>query len=892
MILHNDSKLRLAADIDTLICAEIPDQHQNPELFETVKSAMIHGPCGALNKNSVCMADGKCTKDYPKELRENTILAQNGYPYYRRSDNGRTITVGPHEVNNQWIVPYNPYLTKKYNAHINVEACTSIKSVKYLFKYIYKGHDCANVQVTTTNELTHDEITTFLDTRYVSAPEGIWRLSEYKLHDHSHSVIRLPVHLPKQQAVYFQAGQHEAATRRAAEQDTMLTAFFNYNQEHPTQYCYNEFPIYFVFNKATKKWQPRKQRGHNIIARIYSVSPKDIERYCLRLLLLHIPGPKSFDDLRTIPIGTYETYKKACLHYNLLADDTEWDRALHEASAFQMPVQLRCLFATICLYCEPTEPMQLWITHKDAMIEDYLHHHETVQSAEQKALHDIQAILQQNGMSCLDFGLPNGEIIEVMDTDFDVDQQLNIAATNIALLNPEQRVLVDEVLEALEEIKQGHAPKCRAYFLDGPGGTGKTMVYNTLLACCRSQNIKVSPSAWTGIAAILLTGGRTCHSLFKLPVPILDTSVCHVSPTSVHAAFLRSVSMFIIDEASMVPVHALSAIDTLLRDITSIDCPFAGKIFLMGGDFRQVLPIVPRRPRTVIVENCIKSSPLWLHFKVHKLTKNMRAAVNQQQFAKWLLDLGDGALRCEHTVPDSISIPNQCNIAHGHIEDDVFPDMSNPKALTTTVILTPTNDTSLEVNNNVLKKLPGQQRVYLSTDAAICDDEEEANNYPVEFLNSITPSGMPPHKLILKTGAIVMLLRNLDIQKGLCNGTRMIIHRLHDRVLDAEVITGTNKGDRVLIPRIKLAPSDAALPFTLQRIQFPIRLSYSMTINKSQGQTFDKLGIYLPSPVFAHGQLYVAFSRARSFQDIYVKLGQTATHGALQCCNHHTECCI
>ena len=149
-----------------------------------------------------------------------------------------------------------------------------------------------------------------------------------------------------------------------------------------------------------------------------------------------------------------------------------------------------------------------------------------------------------------------------------------------------------------------------AFFLDGRGGTGKTMVYNTLIAYCRGHGLKVAPSAWTGIAATLLDGGRTCHNLFKLPVPILDTSVCKVASTSTHAAFLCSVTMFIIDEASMVPVHALRAIDEMLRDITNVDAPFGGKIFLLGGAFRQVHPVVPRSSRTVIVENCIKSSPL------------------------------------------------------------------------------------------------------------------------------------------------------------------------------------------------------------------------------------------------------------------------------------------
>lgn len=880
IMLANGSKLNTSEDIDTVISAEIPDPVTQPQLFNIVKSSMIHGPCGVLNRNSVCMADGKCTKDYPKEFREATALALNGYPHYRRRDNGRTITVRSVEVNNQWVVPYNPYLTLKFNAHINVEACTTMKSVKYLFKYIYKGHDCANIQVTASNELTHDEVTTFLDARYVSAPEAFWRLSEYKLHDKSHSIVRLPVHLPRQQPVYFEPGKHVDAANKSANQDTMLTAFFKYNALNSTQYTYNEFPNHFVFEHGTRKWRPRKQRGNRIIARLYSVSPRDTERFCLRLLLLHVPGPTSFQGLRTVGGHVADSYKEACALLDLVTDDTSWDKTLAEASMFYMPSQLRSLFATICLYCEPSDPLSLWVNHKDALVEDFVQIQGlTPHDAEQRALQNIESVLQQSGVSCIDYGLPSVIAVSATET-FDHVREALTASTNIALLNEDQRLLVDEVLQAVQDFNCETNPQCRAYFLDGPGGTGKTMIYNTLIAQLRSMDLKVASCAWTGIAATLLSGGRTCHNLFKLPVPILDTSVCNVKPTSVHANFLCSVTMFIIDEASMVPCHALSAIDKMLRDITGIDVPFGGKIFLLGGDFRQVLPVVPRSPRTVIVENCIKSSPLWPLFTVFKLTRNMRAGADQHEFAEWLLRLGDGNLECPgNMIPDSIQIPPQCNIVLANIVSSVFPNVTDPKMLSNTVILTSTNDNSLAVNNEVLKKLPGQCKVFLSSDQAVCDNEEESNNYQVEFLNSLTPSGMPPHKLMLKCGAIIMLLRNLDINKGLCNGTRLIVHRLHSHVLDAEILTGSNKGNRVLIPRITLAPSDVTLPFTLKRVQFPIRLAYSMTINKSQGQTFDTLGIYLPAPVFSHGQLYVAFSRARSFSNVHVQLGQTNTQG-------------
>lgn len=181
-------------------------------------------------------------------------------------------------------------------------------------------------------------------------------------------------------------------------------------------------------------------------------------------------------------------------------------------------------------------------------------------------------------------------------------------------------------------------------------------------------------------------------------------------------------------------------------------------------------------------------------------------------------------------------------------------------------------DTSLKLNDKILQRLPDEERVLFSCDRAICDTDEESQNYPLEFLNSITPTGMPPHKLNLKDGCTVMLLRNLNSKRGLCNGVRLIVLNIYNSVLHCKILTGSHSEQEVLIPKLKLAPSDANLPFTLQRTQFPIRLSYSMTINKSQGQTFDNVGIFLREPVFSHGQLYVAFSRARTINGVKVQV--------------------
>ncbi|CEP08523.1 hypothetical protein [Parasitella parasitica] len=176
---------------------------------------MVHGPCGDINPNSPCMQKDvngvlKCSKRFPKTFSESTIINEDGYPQYKRTRSVDTSTLytipnpgrqnsGRFTIDNRWIVPFNPYLSKKYKAHINVECCQSVQAVKYINKNIYKGSDRTTLRVSDTE----NEIDKYLQSRYIGPTEAFSRIFEYKIHEEDPTVTLLPIHLPNQQPVFF-----------------------------------------------------------------------------------------------------------------------------------------------------------------------------------------------------------------------------------------------------------------------------------------------------------------------------------------------------------------------------------------------------------------------------------------------------------------------------------------------------------------------------------------------------------------------------------------------------------------------------------------------------------------------------------------------------------------
>jgi hypothetical protein len=279
------------------------------------------------------MENGRCTKFYPKPFQEATTMDEDRYPKYYRPQDGRVYEVGNHMIDNRWIVPFNPYLSVKFDCHINVECAASVRSIKYPFKYIHKGGDRATVEVGL------DEITQYLDGRYIASAESHWRIYHFSTHDQEPNVVRLQVHLPGQHMVQFDPNEDpNEVLERAAHEQTTLTQFFEANKDDgllgqtARRYTYQEFLQVFVWS-TEKCWSLRKTGF--ALGRMFFISPRRGELFYLHTLLTVVKGPTSFIDIRTVDGVVYPTFREACIARGLLEDDGEWRECLREAAVMQ-----------------------------------------------------------------------------------------------------------------------------------------------------------------------------------------------------------------------------------------------------------------------------------------------------------------------------------------------------------------------------------------------------------------------------------------------------------------------------------------------------------------------------------------------------------------------------
>nr|GEZ81568.1 ATP-dependent DNA helicase PIF1-like [Tanacetum cinerariifolium] len=614
--LETEDKITTTGKIKEYISAEIPNKDEDPELYQLATDHMMHGSCGADNPSCPCTIEYKCTKKFPRQFNETIVIDDSGYVLYKRRNDNNIIKKSGTDLHNGYVVPYNPGLLRRYQAHINVEWCNQVGSVKYLFKYINKGPD--RVSATVDGEKV-DKIKDFLNCRYLSACEATWCIYGFEIHYRTPSVDWFPFHLKDEQHVIFDATES----------------------------------IDYAVDKSS-----------------------------------------------------------------------------------------------------------------------------------------------------------------VNETKFEKTENLD---TKKASLTTKQKGIYSTVMDAVDNNKGG------MFFVYGYGGTGKTYLYKTMSAALHSKGDIVLNVASSGIAALLLEGGRIAHSRFAIPINVVEDSMCHIAADSDLADLIRKANLIIWDEAPMINRNCYEAFDRTLRDIyrtnpsIAFDKVFGRKVVLFGGDFRQILPVITNGDRQDVVNATINSSYLWEKCTVLRLTVNMRVSetVDDEEVDEIkdflncrYLSACEAAWRIygfeiHYRTPSVERLPF-------HLKDEQQVIFDATESIDYAVDKSSVNETKFESDENE----------YESSDSVCLADEDSNFNdsiYTTEFLNCLRMSSIPNHSIKLKIGTPIMLIHNINQRASLCNETRLPVLRLGINVTEAQIISGGSVGTICTIPHTVISPTDTKMPFKLNR---------------------------------------------------------------------------
>ncbi|POS86701.1 hypothetical protein EPUL_003475 [Erysiphe pulchra] len=657
LFLHPDCVPCTPEQVDQLVRARILTD--DPVLAAIVKSQLTH--------------DEKCSKGYPKRWCEATVLRENSYPEYTRPDNGVRWGTERLMFDNCWIVPYNPYLTKKYGAHLNVEvACED--AIKYLSKYIYKGSDRATLAVPGV----HNEIDMTLQGRYIRPVQAIWRLMGYTTHKEKPAVMQLPYHLEGRHRVAFsRVMTREQIASTVESQSSAFIVWMKYYAANTDgrDLFYIDFPIHYTYVK-NRGWHMRK-KGYTI-ERLPVAVPRQEEHFYLRTLLTVKRRATSYKDLYTVNGVNYETPSAACRAsgLGLIFDDSEWISLFNEIKDSTSAAYLRNQFGVIVVNSEVLDPQSIWDHFRDAFSDDCLFRISSLgrdldapplEWSEEERRYDFALWLLRDVFQDLGLDLATARFAKYRHSwivrernaliaeaiDFDQEMERQIFSNSVTLFSSGQRDSFDTIMHTIN-----NDLKPNTFFLQGPAGTGKTFLHKTLCSQFRSEGKIMLCVASSGIASLLLPIGRTAHSLFKIPIACTEDSVCHIPAQSQLANLLRRTALIIWDEVTMQSKYNFSAVDKVLRDLCDWSELFGAIPVLLGGDFAQISPVVLRGRREQVVNACIRSWLGWSSVNPLFLTQNMRVinGPENRRFADWL-----SALPYTPSMYGSLVIPEWIN---------------------------------------------------------------------------------------------------------------------------------------------------------------------------------------------------------------------------------------
>jgi ATP-dependent DNA helicase PIF1 len=362
--------------------------------------------------------------------------------------------------------------------------------------------------------------------------------------------------------------------------------------------------------------------------------------------------------------------------------------------------------------------------------------------------------------------------------------------------------------------------------------------------------------AASALAASLLEGGHTAHHAFHIPIPANDGTFC--SLTIAERSLLKKADLIIWDEASMIHQDVADTVCRSLQDIMRSQRPFGGKTVIFTGDFKQLLPVVRcGRGDHHTLHRC----EWWPRVHFFNFSRNFRAN-DDEVFAEMLEEVGSGLMA-------TVRVPNGCCAGSiSELVNRVFgEDLINVDAMS--MVLTWTLDDASTINEYCLLNSPGKVHEAYAADTFL--NCQNPDLYPMEVVAGMRMLGAPPACLNLKIGARYMIIKNL--MKYVFNGVRCQLIALNGRrSVFVKLLSGPGAGKTMLLPAcvFTISPESSGLPFSIRRRQFPLIPAYAVTTHKAQGQTLRKVGLYITTGVFTHGQLYTALSRTRGWANIVV----------------------
>ena len=372
------------------------------------------------------------------------------------------------------------------------------------------------------------------------------------------------------------------------EKDTKLTAYFKLVQDGwraeglqlplGEPLYYGDVPRWYTWGKTNLKWKVRQRRGakhDKVIGRIFAVPPKDTDRFYLRLLLLATPNAHGYEGPEGLRDNDTISWRRAAELRGLVETDEEYSDVLSEAALTEMPSVLRDLFVQLLVHCGLSKPLALWETHQSNLASDFVLKATSQERGIDAALFEIDQLLHTHGVTSASFGLPTPTQFNPEEFDnrhlrqalsFDIHDEKKRADLKIPQLTPGQREIFEAVKDAVH--LGDSTSRGRAFYVDGPGGSGKTFLYENIIHHVHSTNQIALACAISGIAATLLPGGTTAHSLFGLPIDMPSHgALSSIKAQEGRAEVLRRAAVILLDEASMFPLAAFDCVGYVVRGI-------------------------------------------------------------------------------------------------------------------------------------------------------------------------------------------------------------------------------------------------------------------------------------------------------------------------------------